>query len=289
MIHGNLIDLAKLLGLEPLGDNKFRGAQVTDRRSRVYGGQFLGQGLMAASQVCVGDVRSFHAYYIRPGTTQTPLTYSVQSLADNMASVQALQNDRVLFTMDVAFGDLNDAEGASNPAMPTVPPPEECITRADGIRGLDTNSDSTWAVTDSPFDYRFAENIWADDFKVAGHNVWFRGNDANQTHEALSQIMTSTLTQAMVAYFSDDPIMDNALFPHGWHRSWSELQTASLDHAMWFHAPLDLSRWTLFAQDSPSAGGGRAITRGLMFDDAGRLLASACQEILMRTPTRATS
>jgi acyl-CoA thioesterase-2 len=52
---------------------------------------------------------------------------------------------------------------------------------------------------------------------------------------------------------------------------------------MWFHAPLNLDHWLLFAQDSPVAAGGRGITRGLMFDQDGTLVASACQEILMRT------
>jgi acyl-CoA thioesterase-2 len=109
--------------------------------------------------------------------------------------------------------------------------------------------------------------------------VWFRRREPRPVEPALPQ----PLAQAVTAYFVDDPIMDNALFPHGWQRCWNELLTASLDHAMWFHAPVDLDEWLLFAQDSPVAAGGRAITRGLLFDQQGQLLASACQEILMRT------
>ena len=275
MIHGNLTDLKSLLTLEPLGDNQFSGIQVANPRSRVYGGQFLGQGLVAASRVCTGSVRSFHAYYVRAGVTDRPLTYSARQLADDLANVQAFQDDRILFSMDVAFGGFAESEGASSVAMPAVAPLAQCISRDEGIRGLDTNTDSTWAVTDSPFDYRFVENIWADGFVAPRHNVWFRAREAVSVEQ--------TMSQAIVAYFCDDPIMDNALFPHGWHRSWTTLQTASLDHAMWFHAPLDLGRWLLFAQDSPVAVGGRAMTRGLMFDPDGVLVASACQEILMRT------
>ena len=277
MIHGSLKDLEALLCLEPSGGGVFSGGHVGGARFRVYGGQFLGQGLIAASRICSGSVRSFHCYYIRAGATDAPLTYAAHASSHDLATVQATQHDKILFTMDVAFGEF---ERAPRVALPAVASPADCIPRAAGIQGLDHDTDSSWAVTDSPFDHRFVENIWEDGYVTPGHNVWFRARDPAQVDPNMPQ----TLTQAMTAYFADDPIMDNALFPHGWQRSWRELQTASLDHAMWFHAPLDLRQWLLFAQDSPLAAGGRAITRGRMIDQHGRLLATACQEILMRAP-----
>ncbi len=285
MIHGSIKDLEALLSLEALSVSTFSGSvfsagNVGDSRSRVYGGQFLGQGLIAASRVCKGHLRSFHCYYVRAGSTDIPLTYFARACGDDLATVQATQNDKILFSMDVAFGEFAHAP---NVAMPTVAPPASCIPRIEGIQGLDKDTDSTWAVTDSPFDYRFVENIWEDGYTTPGHNVWFRARDPAQVDPSMPQ----PLSQAMSAYFVDDPIMDNALFPHGWHRSWSELHTASLDHAMWFHAPVDLRQWLLFAQDSPVAAGGRALTRGLMFNHDGQLVASACQEILMRSPAAA--
>ena len=164
--------------------------------------------------------------------------------------------------------------------MPDVPPPEDCIPRERGIAGLDRDTDSTWAVTDSPFDNRFVEDIWNEDYRRPLHHVWFRLRDPGALPGHIDQIVM----QAIAAYYADDTIMDNALFPHGWHRCWSELQTASLDHAMWFHRPMDLRRWHLFAQDSPVASGGRAMTRGTIFDDRGAVVASAAQEILLREP-----
>jgi acyl-CoA thioesterase-2 len=62
----------------------------------------------------------------------------------------------------------------------------------------------------------------------------------------------------------------------------ADLQVASLDHAMWFHRPPRIEDWVLYAQDSPSASGGRGFTRGLLFARDGRLLASVVQEGLMR-------
>ncbi len=198
-------------------------------------------------------------------------------LSDAIFNVSATQRDRLLFLMMAAFGPFCPAPAF---AMPDVPPPDACIPRERGIEGLDRNTDSTWAVVDSPFDNRFVEDIWSEGYRQPRHHVWFRLRDLNTLPGPIDQVMM----QAITAYYADDTIMDNALFPHGWHRCWSELQTASLDHAMWFHGPIDLRRWHLFAQDSPVAAGGRAMTRGTIFGDQGAVVATAAQEILLREP-----
>ena len=275
MIHGSANDLFDLLRVHSAPGRAFVGNHVNDERSRVYGGQFLGQGLMAALAVSGDTARSLQGLYLRPGSTATPLTYTVSELASETLQVRTHQNDKCVFTMDVRTGE---PATAPNVRMPTVPPPHQGISREEGIAGLNSTTDSTWAVTDSPFDYRFVENIWADDYRSANHNVWFRTRAASIEQRSQPQ----PNHQAVLAYFSDDNIMDNALFPHGWHNSWSNLQTASLDHCLWFHQPIDIGEWLLFAQDSPVAAGGRGLTRGLFFSEDGTLVASAYQEILMR-------
>ena len=60
------------------------------------------------------------------------------------------------------------------------------------------------------------------------------------------------------------------------------LQMASLDHAMWFHKPCRVDDWLLFSYDSPRAAGARGLARGLVFDNAGTLVASTVQEGLIR-------
>jgi acyl-CoA thioesterase II len=130
MIHGTINDLQELLSLEHLSggstsERTFRAGNVSDSRARVYGGQFLGQGLIAASRVCPGPIRSFHCYYIRAGSTDVPLTYVARASGADLACVQATQNDKILFSMDVAFGGFVHAPNA---AMPAVAPPEQCTT-----------------------------------------------------------------------------------------------------------------------------------------------------------------
>jgi acyl-CoA thioesterase-2 len=60
------------------------------------------------------------------------------------------------------------------------------------------------------------------------------------------------------------------------------MQMASLDHAMWFHRPFRADEWLLYVQDSPSAIGARGLNRGLIYNRAGELVASAAQEGLIR-------
>ncbi len=282
MIHGNPADLVDLLTVHPTSEGCYEGGQVSEARSRVYGGQFLGQGVCAASEIGHGTLSSFHAYYLRPGATELNIAYQVERLSDTVISVNAVQRDRLLFLMMAGFGPFCPAPSEK---MPEVPPPDTCISRERGIVGLDRNTDSTWAVIDSPFENRFVEDIWSEDYRQPQHHVWFRLRDPGAVPEHIDQ----NVMQAIAAYYADDTIMDNALFPHGWHRCWSELQTASLDHAMWFHRPMDLRRWHLFAQCSPVARGGRAMTRGTVFDDRGAVVASAAQEILVREPPGETS
>jgi len=75
--------------------------------------------------------------------------------------------------------------------------------------------------------------------------------------------------------------METALRVHGIDWRTPGLQSASLDHAMWFHRPLDFNQWLLFDQDSPSTSQGRGLVRGQMFS-GGALVASVAQECLMR-------
>ena len=275
MIHGSISDLIRLLEVQSAAPDTFSGRHLSAERSRVYGGQFLGQGLMAALADTGQTARSLQCLYLRPGSAATPLVYSVAKPADGLREVQTHQNGKCLFTMVVRCGE---PAGPPNVPMPAMPPPEQCVSREEGAKGLNSNTDSTWAVLDSPFDYRFVENIWADDYRSPGHNVWFRAHNTTPAQRAQPQ----HVHQAVLAYFSDDTIMDNGLFPHGWQHCWSNLQTASLDHSLWFHQPVDIGEWLLFAQDSPVAAHGRGTTRGLFYTQDGNLVASAYQEILMR-------
>ena len=88
--------------------------------------------------------------------------------------------------------------------------------------------------------------------------------------------------RCVLAYASDMTLLDTALFAHGRAIFDPVLQAASLDHAVWFHRPSDLTRWHLYVQESPSASGARGYNRASIFSQDGVLVASATQEALMR-------
>lgn len=283
MIHGNLQDLCDLLTVTRTAAGVFLGGQPLEDRYRVYGGQFLGQGLLAACWDQPYPVHSLHAIFLRPGTLDTPIEYRVQSSDSSLEqphlrTVSAWQNARELFLMDVVLADYVPAEPH---AAKTLAGPAEAIPREEGIRHLDTNTQASWANADSPFDNRFVEDIWHDDYNQPGHHVWFRTRGTQPT-SAPAALTPQQMRQAVLAYYVDDTIMDNALFPGGWLTSWNTLQTASLDHCMWFHQDFGYDEWLLHDQDSPVAAHGRGLTRATVYTGDWRPVASSYQEILMR-------
>jgi acyl-CoA thioesterase-2 len=92
----------------------------------------------------------------------------------------------------------------------------------------------------------------------------------------------SFLHQALLAYMSDYELIGTATLPHGLHATRDGIQMASLDHAMWFHRPVRVDEWLLFALDSPAAAGGRGLARGYVFTEDGKLVATLAQEGLIR-------
>jgi acyl-CoA thioesterase II len=95
------------------------------------------------------------------------------------------------------------------------------------------------------------------------------------------------LHRYLLAYASDHGFLATALFPHGVTFFTGQVQVASVDHVMWFHAPFRVDEWLLHAIDSPAARGSRGLVRGRVFTQDGRLVASTAQEGLIRkrTPT----
>ena len=81
-------------------------------------------------------------------------------------------------------------------------------------------------------------------------------------------------------------LLGSGLRPHGVTWFSGKVMTASLDHAMWFHAPTSFHDWHLYSMDSPWTGGARGFNRGTIFDRNGRLVASVAQEGLMRPVDR---
>jgi acyl-CoA thioesterase-2 len=104
--------------------------------------------------------------------------------------------------------------------------------------------------------------------------VWFRTTGPLPDDAAIHK--------CVLAYASDMMLLDTSLYPHARTLFDRDLQVASLDHALWIHRPFRADDWLLYAQDSPTASGGRGFNRGAIFTRDGTHIASVAQEGLIR-------
>ena len=283
-----LSDLLDLLDLEQIEVNMFRGVSPAEGWQRVYGGQVIGQALVAASRTVEDQSRiahSLHGYFLRPGDTKIPIVYSVDRIRDgnsfNTRRVVAIQRGKAIFSMSVSFQVIEDGPHHQMD-MPAVNAPEDCRTeseiRADYIDQIPEEYRASF-TRPRPIEMRFQDaiNDFNPDPMPPHQNVWIRAIDTMPDDIRLNQ--------CLLAYASDMTLMDTALRPHGIGWTETNFQGASLDHSMWFHAPFKTDEWLLYSQDSPYSGGARGVNRGSFFTRDGKLIASATQEGLMRLHT----
>jgi acyl-CoA thioesterase-2 len=278
-----LDDLIKVMTLERLEMNLFRGQSRDIGSPQVFGGQVLGQALVAATATAEDRVvHSLHAYFLRRGDFNSPIVYEVDRALDgkhfSSRRVIAIQHGKQIFNMSASF-QLPEAGLEHQDSMPDVPPPES-------LRDLESHyrevlhqlpaAARRMLEQKRPFEFRPVE---PPDHLRRGKSapikyMWFRTIDKLPDEEALHR--------CLLAYVSDFHLLDTALKPHGVSIASPALVIASVDHAMWFHRSVRVDDWLLYAIDSPSASGARGFARGSVFARDGRLVASAAQEGLMR-------
>ncbi|MEM6497487.1 MAG: acyl-CoA thioesterase II [Pseudomonadota bacterium] len=279
-----LDDLISLLDLEQLEINLFRGQSPQIGWQRVYGGQVLGQALVAAARTVEPErsAHSLHAYFLIGGDPTHPLIYEVERIRDGGSfttrRVRAIQHGRPIFAMSVSFQKFE--EGFDHHSqMPVVPPPEdlpkEQELRDKIIERLPKTMRNYWDH-ERPIEMRPVDSSRYDEQPKAEprQSIWMRANGKLPDDPRLHQ--------CILAYASDFTLLDTALIAHGKPMFASDVQMASLDHAMWLHRPFRADDWLLYVQDSPSTSGARGFCRGSMYTRDGTLVASTTQEGLMR-------
>lgn len=284
-----LDQLVSLLDLEPIEMNLYRGVSPQDGWQRVYGGQVLGQALVAAVRTVEDGraVHSMHGYFLLAGDPAHPIIYEVERTRDggsfSTRLVKAIQHGRAIFTMSVSF-HKPEAGFEHQLAMPHVPPPEDLPSAADLMAAyLDKLPDamrSYWA-RERPVDLRpvdFSRYLSREPSEPKQY-IWLKANGSLGDDPKLHQ--------CVLAYASDFTLLDTALIAHGKLLFDQDIQLASLDHALWFHRPFRADEWLLYAQDSPNGSGSRGFCRGAFYDRSGRLVASSAQEGLIRARTTA--
>jgi len=283
-MSGAVDHLLSILDLEPLDLNLFRGRSPQDGWQRVYGGQVIGQALVAAIRTVDPSRRahSLHAYFILPGDPKVPIIYDVDRIRDGKSfttrSVTARQHGHAIFSMLVSF--QADEEGLDHQVeMPKVTPPEELPSESEMRKNLLPHMPEPvrrYFERDRPIEMRPVEfdRYAGKKYPDGRFHLWFRATGRLPDDPAIHQ--------CVLAYASDLTILDASLARHGRTLFEKQFMAASLDHALWIHRPFRADEWLLYAQDSPNLHGSRGFSRGLIFTRDGTLVASVAQEGLVR-------
>jgi len=276
-------ELVEVLDLERIEDGLFRGRQPDTSLQRVFGGQVLGQALVAGYRTVPENraVHSLHAYFLLPGDPTVPLVYDVQALRDGRSfstrRVAARQHGRPIFFLSASF-HVQEPGPDHQDVAPQVSDAESYPSLGRHLREQPMRD---------PVDF----GEWAElDVRHAGAS--YPGSDLHDPmHPAVARVWMRTrdrlpddpiLHRSVLAYMSDLTLLSASLVPHTGLSAPDGVQQASLDHAMWFHRPFRADEWLLYDQVSPSASGARGLSIGRIFDERGTLVATAAQEGLVR-------
>jgi len=281
-----LVDLLRLLELERLEVDLFRGSSRDIGSAQVFGGQVLGQALSAAYATTEGrSVHSLHAYFLRRGDFNAPIVYEVDRSRDGHSfssrRVIAIQHGEQIFHMAASF-QVPEVGLEHQIDMPAVPPPESLPGAFDvplELREGLPEAALRFLRKDMPFEFRAVQpvNYLKPAREAPRQDVWFRAVDRLPQDDLLHR--------CLLAYVSDYHLIGTAMRPHGISMATPGVVVASIDHAMWFHRPVWVDDWLLYAMDSPSASGARGFARASIFTRDGVLVASTAQEGLVRVTT----
>ena len=279
-----LQDLVQVLELEALEVNLFRGQSRDLGGKSVFGGQVLGQALVAATRTVEAGRRahSLHAYFLRPGDMAAPIVYEVERIREGRSfvtrRVKAVQHGEPIFSMMASYQVREPGHEHQFP-MPDVLPPEQLPTQAE-LRHqtiercpekLRKGYLRQLAIEFKPVD---PLDAFTPGRAPPQQSIWFRA--AGRLPD------DPILHQCVLTYATDFNLLSTAMLPHAISYLQPNIICASLDHVLWFHHDCRVDDWLLYAMDSPGAQGARGLSRGLIYNRDGLLVASVAQESLMR-------
>ncbi|XP_004698080.1 acyl-coenzyme A thioesterase 8 isoform X1 [Echinops telfairi] len=283
--------VTSVLNLEPLDEGLFRGRHYwVPSTQRLFGGQIVGQALVAAAKSVSEDVHvhSLHCYFVRAGDPKVPVLYQVERTRTgksfSVRSVKAVQHGKPIFICQASFQEIQPSPVQHQFSMPTVPPPEELPSYETLINQYlrDPNLHKKYqlglnriAAQEVPIDIKVVNPPTVNqlDHLEAKQMFWVRARGYIGEGDMKMHC-------CVAAYISDYAFLGTALLPHhGQHRVHFMV---SLDHTMWFHAPFRADHWMLYECESPWAGGSRGLVHGRLWRQDGVLAVSCAQEGVIR-------
>jgi acyl-CoA thioesterase-2 len=279
-----LSNLLALLNLEKIEEGIFRGQSEDLGLRQVFGGQVVGQALYAAKETVPVDrlVHSFHSYFLRPGDSQKPIVYDVETLRDGNSfsarRVAAIQNGKPIFYMTASF-QAPESGFEHQKTMPAAPAPENLKSETEIAMAFEKLLPQTLKekfLCEKPLEIRpvVFHNPMQGHVDEPVRQVWMRANGQMPADLRVHQ--------SLLGYASDFNFLPVALQPHGVGFLEPGMQVATIDHSMWFHRPFDMNDWLLYSVESTSASSARGFVRGEFYSREGVLVASTVQEGVMR-------
>ena len=279
-VLNQLIDVLKLKQIDKL---HFEGCSEDLGYGNVFGGQVCGQAMMAAYQTVENlEVHSMHGYFLRAGDPSLPIQYEAQVIRDGRSfsarRVIARQYDKEIFTLNASFQHAEDGFEHQFD-MPETTEPDILLSELEmrrRFKHLIPESLRDQFTRDRPIEIRPVNpiNYLNPDKRSPYKQSWFR------TVAELPD--DQILHHCILTYASDFGLLGTSMLPHGVSFAQKDMKVTSLDHAIWFHRPFRVDEWLLYDMDSPSASGGRGFNRGNIYNQQGQLVASVCQEALIR-------
>ena len=276
--------LLELLDLERLEVNLFRGRNPEGSRHRLFGGQVLAQGLVAALRTVEGRLaHSLHAYFLRPGDPKVPTIFEVDRVRDGgtfaTRLVKAIQHGEAILNMSVSFQVETEGLEHQIDRPPQLSEPEGVLYEEEmrsGVESLGFAPPEGDLLFHPPVEIRTIGGLRMFEAKSRPPhtNSWVRAKGTLPDDPAIHQ--------CIVAYASDMTLLSNAVNAHPIGLTSPGFQSASLDHAMWFHRRFRADDWLLYVQESPVSARTRGFCRGTFFTRDGQLVASCAQEGLIR-------
>ncbi|XP_013683689.1 acyl-CoA hydrolase 2 isoform X8 [Brassica napus] len=270
--------LERILYMDPLDLNVFRGFTLPNAPAlgKVFGGQFVAQGLAAASKTVefMKLVHSLHAYFLLSGDTNIPIIYEVSRLRDgnNFATrrVDARQKGKIIFTLFASFQREQQGFDHQESNMPHMLPPETLVSRDEMLQRRMTdhlipryyrNKVATQYTAPLPIDIRFCEPNYSTEERKSPSRLkyWFKARGELSDDQALHRCVVAFASDLMYAFISSDPHLKKGM----------SAVPVSLDHSMWFHRPLRADDWLLFVMVNLTASQSRGLATGEMFNRKG--------------------
>ena len=231
-------DLLELLILDHVSDHTFTGTSSSIGSPQVFGGQVLAQAANAAYRTVdkARILHSLHAYFLEAGDLKIPIDYKVDILRDggsfSVRRVTASQKNSIIFIMAASFHKKESGYSHQRSMKSGLKQPEELLSWTDILHQYNDYLPSglkAFFEIDRPIDFKptvIANPLERKDLPPY-NDVWFRlkGDVGNLDLATKQQILT---------YISDYNILVSAMNPHASKAHWGNIQSASLDHSMWF-------------------------------------------------------